>query len=77
MEDKIIGIIVEACENEEICENLEVDLIENGILDSLAFIRLISLIEENFNVSIELSEVDAKTWRSVNEIIKLVKKHIE
>lgn len=77
MENKVIDIIAEACGNEEIRENLKIDLIENGILDSLAFIRLISLIEENFSINIELSEVEAKTWRSIEEIIKLVKKHIK
>lgn len=77
MEDKVIDIIVEACENEELRENINIDLIDSGILDSLAFIKLVSLIEEKFDINIELSEIEAKTWRSVNEIIKLVKKYID
>lgn len=76
MEDKVIDIIVEACENEKLRENINIDLIDSGILDSLAFIKLVSLIEEKFDINIELAEVEAKTWRSISGIIRLVKKYI-
>ena len=43
MEEKIIDILVRVCEDDSIKNNKEIDLIESGILDSLAFI---SLLEE-------------------------------
>ena len=52
MEDKIINMISEICENETIKDNLDIDLIENEILDSLAFITLISRLEEEFDITI-------------------------
>lgn len=74
MEDKIINIIIEICENENIKDNLEVDLIENEILDSLAFISLVPKLEEEFDIEIQPTQVSPNTWRSVNSIIELVKK---
>ena len=47
MENKIIDIIIEVCGDESIRSNIdEIDLLENDILDSLAFITLISRLEE-------------------------------
>ena len=54
MEKKIIDIIIEVCGDESLRDNIEtIDLLENDILDSLAFITLISRLEEEFNIEIQ------------------------
>ena len=73
MENKIINIIAEICENETIKDNLDIDLIENEILDSLAFINLISRLEEEFDIEIQPTQVKPDTWRNINSIVELVK----
>lgn len=75
MEDKIINIIAEICENESIKENPEIDLLENEILDSLAFINLITRLEEEFDIEIQPTQTNSDTWRSVDSIIELVKSY--
>ena len=75
MEDKIINIIAEVCENEEIKDNLDIDLIENEILDSLAFINLISRLEDEFDIEIQPTQVKPDTWRNINSIVELVKSY--
>ena len=77
MEDRVINIIAEICENETIKDNLDIDLIENEILDSLAFITLISRLEEEFDIEIQPTQVKPDTWRSINSIIELVKSYKE
>ena len=77
MEDKVINIIAEICENETIKDNLDIDLIENEILDSLAFITLISRLEEEFDIEIQPTQVKPDTWRIINSIIELVKNNNE
>lgn len=72
MEDKIIEIIEELAEIENLKENKEMDLIENDVLDSLAFIELIYRLEEEFNIEIEPTQVKSDTWRRVSKIEKLV-----
>ena len=73
MEDRVINIIAEICENETIKDNLDIDLIENEILDSLAFINLISRLEEEFDIEIQPTQIAPDTWRNVKSIIELVK----
>lgn len=74
MEKRIIDIIVEVCGDESLRDNIEtIDLLENDILDSLAFITLISRLEEEFNIEIQPTQINPDTWRKVSSIIELVK----
>lgn len=73
MEEKIIEIIEDLTGYKDLKKNKEIDLLENEILDSLAFIELISSLENEFNIEIQPTQVDPNTWRSINSIIDLVK----
>lgn len=75
MEEKVIDIIVEISENEDIRDNLEIDLIENEIIDSLGFINLISRLEEEFDIEIQPTQVKSDTWKSINSIVELIKNY--
>lgn len=75
MEDKIIDLIVEVCEDESIRSNLDIDLIETNILDSLAFITLISRLEDEFDIEIQPTQTNLDVWRSIKSIIELVKSY--
>lgn len=54
-----------------------IDLIEEGLLDSLVFVDLIARLEETFSVEIDLAELDLEAFRSVNEIAAYVAEHTE
>lgn len=73
MEEKIIEIIEDLTGYKDLKNNKEIDLLENEIIDSLAFIELISSLENEFNIEIQPTQVDPNTWRSINSIIDLVK----
>jgi len=76
MEEKVIDIVIEVCGDESLRENIkEIDLLENDILDSLAFINLIARLEEEFNIEIQPTQVSPNTWRKVSSIVELVKKN--
>lgn len=72
MEEKIIKIIENLTGYKDLKENKNIDLLENEILDSLAFIELITALEEEFDVEIQPTQVPADTWRSVENISKLI-----
>lgn len=72
MKEKIIEIIIKLTEYEELKSNPNVDLIEEDILDSLAFIELISELENEFDIEIQPTQVPNNTWNSVNNIVKMV-----
>ncbi len=76
MEEKIIGIIERVTEYKELRKNIEIDLLENEILDSLAFIELINSLEEEFDIEIYPTQEEPQTWRKVENIIEMVKKKV-
>ena len=77
MEDKIIEIIINLTGFKDLKQNKNIDLIETEILDSLAFIELITSLEEEFNIEIQPTQIDPNTWRSVTKITELVKNSIK
>lgn len=72
MEEKIIKIIEELTGDENLKNNKEIDLLEE-VLDSLAFIELITRLEEEFNIEIQVTQVSPDTWRNIKKIEELVK----
>ena len=74
MEKNIIEIVIRLTGCNQLSENRDIDLIENEILDSLAFIELITALEEEFNIEIQPTQVNPDTWRSVKSIANLVEK---
>ena len=50
-----------------------IDLFENGILDSLSVIDLISYIEKKTKKKIERSKMNIKNFKSINAIQKTIK----
>lgn len=74
MEEKVIEIIEKVSDFKELRNNLEIDLIENEILDSLAFIELMTELEDEFDIEIQPTQVSPDTWRYVRTITELVKK---
>ena len=73
MEEKIIEIIENLTGISDLRENRDIDLLENEVLDSLAFIELITALEDEFNIEIQVTQVSPNIWRNVKNIAELVK----
>jgi D-alanine--poly(phosphoribitol) ligase subunit 2 len=50
----------------------DTDLIEGGLLDSLALVELLFALEREFAVTIALEELDIDSFRTVNRIAEFV-----
>ena len=72
MKNKIIDIIENVTGYKELRKNLEIDLLESEILDSMAFIELISCLEDEFDIEIQPTTVKSDTWRKIDKIVELV-----
>ena len=70
--EKIIKIIRTINPYEQIAEDTK--LIENGILDSLSILNLITQLEEEFEIEIADDAVKKKNFATVPDIIRLVEK---
>ena len=74
MKEKVIEIIERVTGYKQLEENIDIDLLENEILDSLAFIELLTALEEEFDIEIQPTQVDANTWKNVDSIVGLVER---
>ena len=52
--------------------SVETDLIETGLLDSLALVELLVQLEESFDVSISTDDLELENFRSIASIALFV-----
>ena len=73
MEDTLFSILEDITGTEEVRENPEVDLFEEGLMDSLPTVQLLVEIEGQLDVQVPVSEFDRAQWNTPNKIIEQVK----
>lgn len=73
MEETIFDILEEITGTDEVRENPDVDLFEEGLMDSLATVQLLVEIEGQLGVQVPVSEFDRDQWNTPNKIITQVK----
>ena len=76
MEEKLLDIIVEICDTEDVLEERDADLFETGLLDSMGAIDLLVEIEEEFGVVIAPTELEREEMNTVNKIIARVQERL-
>lgn len=67
--ERILNILSEICETEEIRRNPDLELFSTGLLDSFAIIQLFAAIQEELNLDISPTEVERQMWATPNLII--------
>ncbi len=50
----------------------DMDLIQNGILDSLAVLKLVAFVEDNFDITLEPEEIDPENLKSISAISAMI-----
>ena len=71
--EAVFDILVNIVRDEEMLRNdPNVDLIENNLLDSLAFIELLTFLDDEYGVEIQPTSIDLKYLRTINSITELV-----
>jgi acyl carrier protein len=53
------------------------DLLETGILDSMALVELLTSLEEKFGVSVNVLDLDLENFRSIQAIERFVVTSLE
>ena len=72
MEQKVLELLAEICESEDVMENPELDLFEEGYLDSMGFAEFLVELEEKLEVVIAPSEVERADINTPEKIVSLV-----
>ncbi len=70
MKDRVLKILGEISgAYDEIYENLDVDLFDSGMLDSLGMIEILIAIEEEFDIQIQPTELERSEIATPNKLI--------
>ena len=76
IKEQILGMLEEICEDEVVREDLDINLKEEGLMDSLAFVEMLVRIEENFGLSIAPTEVTYEEIDTPNKVISYIENRL-
>lgn len=76
LEEKILAIIEEICEDDVIYEERDINLKEEGLMDSLAFVELLVRMEE-FGIEVAPTEVTYEEIDTPNKIIQYIEPRVK
>ena len=64
-----LEIYEEICDTDEIRENLDLDLFDAGIIDSLAVINIILKIEEKLDITLQPTDFEKENIATINNFV--------
>ena len=76
LEEKVLAIIEEICEDDVIYEERDINLKEEGLMDSLAFAELLVRMEE-FGIEVAPTEVTYEEIDTPNKIIQYIETRVK
>ena len=76
LEEKILEIIEEIWEDDVIYEERDINLKEEGLMDSLAFVELLVRMEE-FGIEVAPTEVTYEEIDTPNKIIQYIETRVK
>ena len=76
IKEQVLEMLEEICEDEVVREDLDINLKEEGLMDSLAFVEMLVRIEENFGLSIAPTEVTYEEIDTPNKVIAYIENRL-
>ena len=65
-------MFIEVTGNDEIAEDLDLDLFEAGLLDSLAIIEMLLQIEEKLGIKLQPTDLEREDMSTVNKLTEFL-----
>ena len=72
IKEQVLEMLEEICEDEVVREDLDINMKEEGLMDSLAFVEMFVKIEEIFGLSIAPTEVTYEEIDTPNKVISYI-----
>lgn len=67
--ENVLEILEEITETDEVVQNTNIKLFDEGLLDSMATVQLLVEIEEKLDITVPVSEFDRDEWATPEMII--------
>ena len=72
MKDQILDILADITGSDEVKKDLDVNIFETGLLDSMGTVQLLLEFQNQLGVDVPVSEFDGSEWDTPNKIIAKV-----
>lgn len=72
MKDQILDILADITGSDEVKKNMDVNIFETGLLDSMGTVQLLLEFQNQLGVDVPVSEFDRSEWDTPNKIISKV-----
>ena len=72
IKEQVLDMLEEICEDDVVREDLDINMKEEGLMDSLAFVEMLVKIEEIFGLSIAPTEVTYEEIDTPNKVISYI-----
>ena len=72
-EERVLNILADVAENDIVKENPDIEIFEEGIIDSFATVGLLLEIQNNLDIDVTITDLDRDEWATPNKIIKVLK----
>lgn len=76
MNEKVLDLLEEICEDSVVKEDMDVELFESGLLDSLGLAELLAGLEERAGIVISPSEIDRDMMDTPGKILSLCRERL-
>ena len=72
IQETVLNILEDITGTDEVVNNQDIQLFEEGLLDSLATVQLLVEIEGQLGIQVPVSDFDREVWRTPKQIIQPV-----
>ena len=73
IQKQIVDILAEAT-GEDFSDNMDQELYESGIMNSMATVQMLLTLQETFDITVPVSEFNRDDWNTPNKLVEQVKK---
>ncbi|MCT3493308.1 D-alanine--poly(phosphoribitol) ligase subunit DltC [Lactobacillus delbrueckii] len=73
IQKQIVDILAEAT-GEDFSDNMDQELYESGIMDSMTTVQMHLTLQETFDITVPVSEFNRDDWNTPNKLVEQVKK---
>ncbi len=76
LQELALDILEAACETDEVREDLDLDLFEAGLIDSLASVIVLLELEQRTGVKLQPTDLEREDITTVNNFVKFLEKKV-
>lgn len=66
---EVLDVLAEVCQEDAVKENPDIEIFEEGLLDSFGTVELLVAIESRFGITVPITEFDRDEWNTPNNIV--------